>query len=105
MSHRECARQLIECYVLRGDTVEQLADGCLGSYDGAYAAHIGGWLRKREDIGNPDVKPIKLGRFEIGVEIVGQGLQRFSLKELYKEIVQEKNGRKGQLSLFQEGNL
>lgn len=104
MTPREAAKDLIRVYVLRGDTIKQLADGVMGYMGSDYAAQIGGWLWRREDLNKPNGKPLKhVSSYQIGVERVGadEVMEVFSLNDIYNEILLEKQtGRKEQLALF-----
>jgi hypothetical protein len=75
--------------------------GCSCSH---YSAHIGGYMWRDADLTKPDGKPFKhLNCYQIGVERVGavEVMQVFSLKDIYNEILLEKQtGRKEQLTLF-----
>ena len=95
MELKEYAKQLIRPYVLRGDTLQHLADGMMGVYCCEYHVQIAGY------IWNGD-KGVKLGRYEIGVTVpASKEIGRFSLKALYKEVLLEKEQVKMvQLSLF-----
>jgi len=101
MTAREAAKKLIRVYVLRGDTIEQLASGMLGSFGGEYDAQIGGYIFNNFQKSNQVSK--KLGRYQIGVsEINGvECMEIFSLYEIYREILYEKQyGKREQLALF-----
>ncbi len=101
MTAREAAKKLIRVYVLRGDTIEQLASGMLGSFGGEYDAQIGGYIFNNFQKSNQVSK--KLGRYQIGVsEINGvECMEIFSLHEIYNEILCEKQyGRREQLAIF-----
>src|SRR6266851_4443182 len=104
MTAREAAKDVIRDYVERGDSRESLADGCLGYSGSDYAAQISGYLWRHEDLRKPNTQPVcKVGRYQIGVERIGEQevFQLFSLKEIYNEILIEKQtGRKEQLTLF-----
>src|SRR5947209_20401551 len=104
MTAREAAKALIRGYVERGDSIESLAGGCLGSCGSDYCAQISGYMWRREDLRKPNTQPVcKVGRYQIGVERIGEQevFQIFSLKEIYNEIIIEKQtGRKEQLTLF-----
>lgn len=90
MTARDCAKDLIRIYVLRGDTLEDLAESKLDSYTGMYHAYIGGaiWNNFKKE----NEKVIYLKRFQIGVERIGnrEVLEVFSLTELYNEIRNER---------------
>lgn len=104
MTAREAVKKLIRAYVLRGDTIKQLAYGYMGYCGSDYAAHIGGYMWRDADLGKPDGKPFKhLSIYQIGVESVGatEVMEVFSLKEMYQEIQREKQfGKQDQLALF-----
>ena len=95
MELREYAKKLIRPYVLRGDTLQHLADGMMGVYCREYHVQIAGYIWNGDRV-------VKLGRYEIGVTIpTSEEIGRFSLKELYKEVLLEKKQVKMvQLSLF-----
>jgi len=69
MTAREAAKDLIRYEVLRGDTIKQLADGSQGSYSDNYHANIGGYIWNNFQKENQISK--KVGRYQIGVERVG----------------------------------
>ncbi|MDQ2753398.1 MAG: hypothetical protein M3R72_10295 [Bacteroidota bacterium] len=91
MTARECAKDLIRHYVLRGDTVNDLANGGLGSYNDQYSACIGGaiWNNFQRE----GQKVIYLKRYQIGIEKIGEEevLKIFSLLEVYNEIINERD--------------
>lgn len=91
MTARECAKDLIKYYVLRGETIDDLANGKLGSYNSRYSACIGG--RIWNDFQGENEKSIDLTRYQIGVEEVEgrQVLEVFSLNEIYHEILDERD--------------
>jgi len=101
MTAREAAKDFIRAYVLRGDTIQQLAQGKQGSYFDAYHANIGGYIWNNFQQKNEISK--KVGTYQIGVERVGQTecMEIFSLQEIYNEILYEKvHGKHEQLTLF-----
>ena len=104
MTAREAAKDFIRGYVERGDSIESLANGCLGYCGSDYAAQISGYMWREADLDKPDGKPYKhLNNHQIGVERVGEVevMEVFSLKDIYNEILLEKQtGRKEQLTLF-----
>ncbi|HYT41446.1 MAG TPA: hypothetical protein VEP90_03815 [Methylomirabilota bacterium] len=104
MTAREAAKQLIRYEVLNGWTIDQLAKSYSGVCGSDYKAQIGGYMWRDADLLMPDGKPFKhLNNYQIGVERVGkvEVMEVFSLKEIYNEIVLEKQtGRKEQLTLF-----
>ena len=104
MTAREAAKQLIRDYVERGDSIESLAKGYLGYCGDNYNAHIGGYMWRDADLNTPNGKPFKhLSIYQIGVERVDrfEVMEVFSLKEIYNEILLEKQtGKREQLALF-----
>ena len=101
MTAREAAKSLIRPYVLRGDTVESLAAGMLGSSGGAYDAQIGGYIFN--NFQKPDQVSRKLGRYQIGVsEVDGvECMEIFPLTVIYNDILQEaRYGKREQMALF-----
>ncbi len=104
MTAREAAKQLIRGYAERGDSIKSLADGYLGHAGSDYYASIGGYMWRDADLNKPDGKPYKhLNNYQIGVEQVGEVevMEVFSLKDIYNEILLEKQtGRKEQMTLF-----
>jgi hypothetical protein len=91
MTARECAKDLIKHYVLRGDTINDLANGMLGSYKSDYHACIGGYIWN--ELNGENEKSIHLKRYQIGVEKIGdkEVLEVFSLVEIYNEILEERD--------------
>ena len=103
MTAREAAKNLIRGYVERGDSIESLADGCLGHAGSDYYASIGGYIWNGSHTDGTAHLVRKVGRYQIGVErLDGKDCHEvFSLKEIYNEILLEKQtGRKEQLTLF-----
>ena len=106
MTAREAAKQLIRYEVLNGWTIDQLAKSYSGVCGSDYKAQIGGYMWREADLEKPNGKPYNvkhLNNYQIGVERVGkvEVMEVFSLKEIYNEIVLEKQtGRKEQLTLF-----
>lgn len=101
MTAREAAKSLIRAYVLRGDTVESLAAGMLGSFGGACDAQIGGYIFN--NFQKPDQVSRKLGRYQIGVSEVDsvECMEIFPLTVIYNEILQEaRYGKREQMALF-----
>ena len=101
MTARDAAKDLIRAYVLRGETINQLASGMLGSCSNEYHANIGGYIWNNFQKENQISK--KVGRYQIGVERVGQTecMELFSLQEIHTEILYEKAyGKQEQLALF-----
>jgi len=101
MTAREAAKKLIRSYVLRGDTLESLAAGMLGSFGGEYDAQIGGYIFN--NFQKPGQVSKKLGRYQIGVSEVNgvECIEIFSLREIYNEVLCEKQyGEREQLALF-----
>jgi hypothetical protein len=101
MTAREAAKDFIRGYVLRGETIMQLAAGMLGSFGGEYDAQIGGYMFN--NFQKPDQISRKIGRYQIGVSEVNgiECLEIFSLHEIYNEILKEKQlGKQEQLTLF-----
>ncbi len=101
MTAREAAKKLIRSYVLRGDTLESLAAGMLGSFGGEYDAQIGGYIFN--NFQKPGQVSKKLGRYQIGVSEVNgvECIEIFPLHEIYHEILREKvYGKQDQLVLF-----
>lgn len=91
MTARECAKDLIRHYVLRRETINELADEKLGSYNRAYSACIGGAIWN--DFQGENQKVIYLTRYQIGVERIGdkEVMEVFSLREIYCEIIEERD--------------
>ena len=78
------AKSLLRPYVFRGDTVSELAKSCLGWGTREFSVQIGGYMW----IGD---NTIQLGNYDVGVVICQtQEAQKFSLKALYEELLQEK---------------
>ena len=104
MTAREAAKQLIRYEVLNGWTIDQLAKSYSGVCGSDYKVQIGGYMWRDADLEKSGGKPFKhLNNYQIGVERVGkvEVMEIFSLKEIYNEIVLEKQtGRKEQLTLF-----
>ena len=76
------AKDLIEYYVLRGDTLESLRAGRQGSYSKESAACIGGYIENKKI--NPDkIIVSRINGKDIAPEI-------FSLKKLFNDILEEK---------------
>ena len=104
MTAREAAKNLIRTSVISGLTIDQLAKSYQGICGSDYKAQIGGYMWKDADLEKPDGQPFKhLNNYQIGVERVGkvEVMEVFSLKEIYNEILLEKQtGRKEQLTLF-----
>ena len=103
MTAKEAAKDLIRGYVERGDSVESLADGCLGYAGSDYYASIGGYIWNESHTDGTAHLVRKVGRYQIGVEqLDGKDCNEvFSLKDIYQEIQTEmKTGRKEQLTLF-----
>src|SRR5947208_2154639 len=102
MTAREAEKNLIRGYVERGDSIDSLADGCLGYAGNDYYASIGGYICNEDE--NGQIYSVrKVGRYQIGVDrLEGKNCNEiFSLKEMYEEILLEKQtGRKEQLTLF-----
>ncbi|MHB8581200.1 MAG: hypothetical protein ACYDA4_15260 [Ignavibacteriaceae bacterium] len=81
LTPREAAKDLIRAYVERGDSLESLQYGFMGTYSD-YHAQIGGYAGELPNL-------IKVKPDKIAVDYVnGQGIepQIFSLKELFYEI-------------------
>ncbi len=102
MTAREAAKNLIRSYVLGGTSIEHLAAGMLGAANDKYYASIGGYICNEDE--NGKIYSVrKVGRYQIGVDrLEGKNCNEvFSLKEIYNEILLEKQtGRKEQLTLF-----
>ncbi len=101
---REFAKDFIRPYVLRGDSIESLASGYMGSCSTGFSVQIGGYLWKKEDLGKEgSIYTKKLTKYQIGVEEFEhvEVMEVFSLKELFHEIILEKSlGKTEQLELF-----
>ena len=94
MTARDAAKDLIKRYVLRGETVQQIADGYMGYYGDNYKAQIGGYMWRDADLKSPHGKPYKhISKYQIGVEKVGdrEVMEVFSLHEIYSEILHERD--------------
>jgi|GEM_PF-3940775 len=103
MTAREAAKNLIRSYVLRGDTIKQLADGMLGAANDHYFASIGGYIWNGSHTNGTAHMVRKVGRLQIGVEqLDGKDCDEvFSLNKIYNEILSEKiYGKREQLALF-----
>lgn len=77
LSARELAKNLIKTYVIRGETIEDLRKGGLGSYGGGDSAEIGGYVNGKR-VGNDKILVSEIGGKKVS--------EIFSLKELYDEI-------------------
>lgn len=86
MSARDCAKDLIRVYVIRGDTLESLAHGHMGSFSSRYHAKIGGLVPAGEG------KSRDIGCWKLAVTRIGKQecCEIFSLRELYAEIQAER---------------
>ena len=103
MTARECAKDLIRFYVLRGDSIHSLWESRLGHAGKEYCAQIGG--RIFNHFQTPHETHRDVGRYQIGVyEVAGnECLAVFSLIELYRKIQDEaKHPATEQLELFAE---
>jgi len=90
---RDAAKDLIRAYVERGDSIESLRKGQMGSYGGEYDASIGGYLDGKHYPGKIQV-----------TKLAGKKIKEvFSLNELYKEIQSETKNR-GKIKHGQETN-
>ena len=86
MTAKERAIQMIEPYVSRGDSLESLVKGHMGSCSPkGYDINIGGYCFT--DFGTDKVKSYKLKSGEIGVVLNGSYFEKFKVKDLYNEIV------------------
>jgi hypothetical protein len=100
MTARACAKDLIKPYVLRGESRESLACGCMGSYSNRYHAQIGGYIFNK--FGKEGEIKRKLTSHQIGIERIGEEeiIAVFSLEEIYSEILDEQeNGVQVSLGL------
>lgn len=106
MTPKEAAIDLIEHYVKRGDSIQDLRKGAMGSHGGVYTASIGGAIFPAECQGGfkeimscPKEKIKKVASDKILVEQVNGELvnEVFSLYEIFGII---KGGKSLQLSLI-----
>lgn len=106
MTPKEAAIDLIEHYVKRGDSIEDLRKSWMSAHGGSYSASIGGAIFPPECHGGyqeimtcPKEKIKKVGSDKILVEEVGGKLvnEVFSIYEIFGII---KNGKGLQLSLI-----
>ncbi len=103
MTAKEAAKDFIRAYVLRGDTLKQLADGMLGYAGSDYYASIGGYIYNGSYKDGTLHFVRKVSRYQIGIErLAGNDCNElFSLQEIYNEILYEKaHGKQEQLTLF-----
>jgi len=95
------AKNFIKNYVLRGDSMDSLADSSMGSYSDS-RVQINGYIYPlTESVGVNAC--IKLKRFEVGVVLKSTPtiIDRFSLKQLFNDILNEHKPQKAQqLFLF-----
>lgn len=85
---RDCAKDLIRFYVRRGDAIDDLAHGHMGSSNNAYRANIGGLVRQPGA-----AKARDIGCWKLAVTRIGQQecCEIFDLRDLYQEIQAEGN--------------
>lgn len=77
---RDAAKDLVRAYVLRGDSIESLKAGMLGSWNDEYHAQIGGYVNGKKN------RADQIAVLELNGKKVSE---IFSLKELYDEIKNE----------------
>jgi hypothetical protein len=84
---RACAKDMIRYYVCRGDLVEDLAHGHMGSCSNRYHAQIGGLVHLPEA-----TKPRDIGCWKLAVTRVEEQdcCEIFKLRELYDEVLAER---------------
>ena len=100
MTGREAAKQMIRPYVLRGDPLQWLIDGQMGSYCREYSAQIGNYLCPPEVLEDRSIRCRKLTARQIAGKLAGGEWEVFSLPALYDEIRAEASGAYVQGSLL-----
>lgn len=99
---------MIRPYVLRGDPIQWLIDGQMGSYGREYSAQIGNYLcpditlhdLRTDDAREARSRCRKLTARQIAGKPAGGEWEVFSLPALYDEIQREAVGEPVQGSLF-----
>lgn len=108
MTGREAAKQMIRPYVLRGDPLQWLIDGQMGSYRREWSAQIGNYLCPEitfDDLRANNAREVrsrcrKLTARQIAGKPAGGEWEVFSLPALYEEIRAEASGAYVQGSLL-----
>lgn len=92
MTAREAAKQMIRPYVLRGDPLQWLIDGQMGSYRRDWSAQIGNYLCPDGALEDHSVRCRKLTARQIGGKPAGGEWEVFSLETLNAEVQREASG-------------
>lgn len=100
MNAKEAAKRMIRPYVLRGDPLQWLVDGQMGSYCGEYSAQIGNSVCPDGALADRTIRCRKLTSRQIAGKPAGGEWEVFSLEALYAEIQREASGEPVQAALL-----
>jgi hypothetical protein len=95
LTAREAAKDLLRVYVLRGETVEQLAGSMMGRSGPEYRAHIGGSICPDDislDIPGDYRRCRKITARQVAARVPGGAWAVFSLEQIHAEILDEAAG-------------
>jgi hypothetical protein len=103
MTARQAAKDLIRVYVLRGDSIEQLVAGGMGSWGRDYCTHISGSICPDDvSVDKPGDWRLcrKINARQVAARVPGAEWAVFRLEQLYAEILAERDGAPVQAALF-----